>query len=390
LETSQTSNEHALEIACDESGWEGSNLAAANSEVIAHASVRLDIDLAAECIRVLRGRSGRHSYEYKASHLLRAKGGSDLAWFLGPSGPVHGRARVHLTHKSCFVLGRVLDLFLGDSVDTASLGLRPDQRLAGLATRLCRAGPNVFGRLPWQAFLTAANAVLQANRRPQVRAPVDAFFGQVELLRAMVDGTVNGPQGDGRFGGVLDELRNEQRVAYSARTRLLEDHVLQPVLEPLIPALARTVLHWSGGLHPIAVVHDEQSALTEKRMRRLEQILAAPPLELIRLPARGHFIRFRQADSRADPRIQVADLLAGLARKVATDELLRRSGDRSDGWSDGWSGDRSDGLRDRRGEGGRDGWSDGRIDPDLTALLRPYLDPASRWCERLTGPGDRS
>ena len=79
-------------------------------------------------------------------------------------------------------------------------------------------------------------------------------------------------------------------------------------------------------------------------MRRIEQILAAPPLELIRLPAKGHFIRFRQVDSRTDPRVQVADLLAGVARKVATDELL------------------------------------GRSDPDLTALLRPYVDPASRWC----------
>jgi hypothetical protein len=331
VETTQTSTEHALEIACDESGWEGSNLAAGNSDVIAHASVRLDIDVAAECIRALRGRSRQHSYEYKASHLLRTKGGSDLAGFLGPSGPVHGRARVHLTHKSCFVLGRVLDLFIGGSVDAASL-----------AARLCRAGPDTFGREPWQAFLAATNLVLRADRRRQVSAPVDAFFGQVEVLRTM--------DGGSRVGRILDELRNGWQEAYSARARLLEDRVLQPVLEPLLPALARTVLHWSRGLHPVAVVHDEQSALTERRMRRLEQVLAAPPLEMIRLPAQGRFVRFRQVDSRTDPRVQVADLLAGVARKVAADELLDRS------------------------------------DPDLTALLRPYVDPASRWCEQLTDP----
>jgi hypothetical protein len=150
--------------------------------------------------------------------------------------------------------------------------------------------------------------------------------------------------GDGLAGPIFDELRDGRPQAYAARKRLLEDHVLHPVLEPLIPAVARTVLHWSRGLHPVAVVHDEQSALTERRMRRVEQILAAPPLELIRLPARGPFIQFRQADSRTDPRVQVADLLAGVARKVATDQLL------------------------------------GRSDPDLTALLRPYVDPASRWC----------
>jgi hypothetical protein len=346
VETTQTSIEHALEIACDESGWEGSNLACANSDVIAYASVRLDIDVAAECIRALRHRSGQHRHEYKASHLLRTKGGSDLAVFLGPSGPVHGSARVHLTHKSCFMLGRVLDLFIGGSVDAASLGLRADQRLASLAARLCRSGTDIFGRQSWQTFLKATNVVLRADRRRQVTVPVDAFFGQVEMLRNLAGG--------GPVGTILDELRNARQEAYSARARLLEDRVLQPVLEPLIPALARTVLHWSRGLHPVAVVHDEQSALTERRMRRLEQILAAPPLEMIRLPARGRFIRFRQVDSRTDPRVQVADLLAGVARKVAADELL------------------------------------GRGDPQLTALLRPYVDPASRWCEQLIHPSGPS
>jgi hypothetical protein len=335
--------ESTLEIACDESGWEGSNLAAGSSDVIAHASVRLDMDEAAECIRVLRARTGRHSYEYKASHLLRTRSVSDLAGFLGPSGPVHGRARVHLTHKPCFVLGRVLDLFVGDSVDAASLGLRPDPRLANLAARLCRAGPDTFDREAWHAFVAAANVVLRKDRRRRVREPVDAFFDQVEVLRSL--------DGGGPVGRILDELREGRHDAYAARVRLFEDQVVQPVLEPLIPAVARTVLHWSRGLHPVAIVHDEQSALTERRMRRLEQILAAPPLELIRLPARGQFLRFRQVDSRTDPRVQVADLLAGVARRVAADELV------------------------------------GRSDPDLTALLRPYVDPASRWCERLPAGG---
>jgi hypothetical protein len=342
VETIQTSIEHASEIACDESGWEGSNLAAANSDVIAHASVRLDMDAAAEWIRALRGQSAQHRYEFKASHLLRANGGAELAGFLGPSGPVYGRARVHLTHKSCFIIGRVLDLFIGGSADAASLGLRPDRRLAGQEARLCRAGPAAFGREPWRAFLVAANAVLREDRRRRVRAPVDAFFGQVEALRALAGGEV--------FTGILDELGGARREAYSARTRLLENHVLQPVLEPLLPSLAHTILHWSRGTHPVALVHDEQSALTERRMRLLEQILAAPPLELIRPPAQGRFILFRQADSRADPRVQVADLLAGVARRVATDALL------------------------------------GRGDPDLAGLLRPYIDPASRWCERPADP----
>lgn len=49
------------------------------------------------------------------------------------------------------------------------------------------------------------------------------------------------------------------------------------------------------------------------------------------------------ADSRRDPRVQVADVPAGAARKIASDEL------------------------------------NGRGDPELTALLRPYVDPSSVW-----------
>jgi len=321
-----SSGDSALEIACDESGWEGSNLAAANSEVIAYASVRLDAEAAADCMRDLHGRSGRQLAEFKASHLIRTGGGAELAAFLGPAGPVHGRARVHLTHKSCFIIGRVLDIFLGDFADTLSLGLRPDQRLTSDAAELCRCGVDVFGRRPWQAFLVATNAVLRANRRPQVQPPVDAFFDQVEKLRTVV--------GEGWAGGILDELRDRRAGAYAVRARLLDNHVLEPVLEPLIPALARTALHWSGGTQPVAVVHDEQSALTKRRIRGLEQALAA----------RGRFLEFRQVDSRTEPRVQVADVLAGVARKVATESLL------------------------------------GRGDPELTALLGPYLDPASCWC----------
>jgi hypothetical protein len=290
------------------------------------------METAAESIRALRVQSGQRNYEFKASHLLRTRSRSEIADFLGPSGPVHGRARVHLTDKSCFVLGRVLDLFVGGSVDAASLGLRPDPRLARIASSLCRTGPLTFGREPWQAFLAASNTVLQVRHHPRVHAPVDAFFDQLDVLRGL-DGA----------SPIFDELSDVRPDAYAARARLMQDHVLQPVLEPLIPAIARTVLHWSGGLHPVAIVHDEQSALTERRIRLMEQTLAAPPLELIRLPARGRFIELRQVDSRADPRVQVADLLAGVARRVAAEELL------------------------------------GRRDPDLAELLAPYVDPASRW-----------
>jgi hypothetical protein len=210
-----------------------------------------------------------------------------------------------------------------------------------LADELCRTGPDAFGTERWRNFVIAANDVLRADRGRRLGRPVDAFFAQIEQLRKL----------DGAASAVsaLEELHNARPDAYEARARLLDDHVVQPVLEPLIPALVSSVLHWTRGEQPISVVHDEQSALTERRMRRIEQTLAAPPLEKIQLPDQGRFIRFQRVDSRTDPRVQVADLLAGVARKIVSDDLI------------------------------------GRSDRDLVDLLRPYLDPASRWCGQLTG-----
>jgi hypothetical protein len=96
-----------------------------------------------------------------------------------------------------------------------------------------------------------------------------------------------------------------------------EDPELPPPLEPLVPALAETVLYWAAGGREVAVVHDEQSALTPGRVARLGAFLAS---RVEPAPVRS----FVQVDSRDDPRVQLADLLAGIARRGTPDlaELL--------------------------------------------------------------------
>jgi hypothetical protein len=119
-----------------------------------------------------------------------------------------------------------------------------------------------------------------------------------------------------RFFATMPADLSALREVTSARVeevmvRLIdEDPAFPPPLEPLVPALAETLLFWSAGDRSVAVVHDEQSALTRGRVARLGTFLAeavspAPP------PLRS----FLQVDSRDDPRVQVADLLAGIARR---------------------------------------------------------------------------
>jgi hypothetical protein len=92
----------------------------------------------------------------------------------------------------------------------------------------------------------------------------------------------------------------------------------------MLPALAETVLFWSGGQRQVLVIHDEQSALTASRLRRLQQALAdgtgsSPAgsdeagVSSARLSPLAGLVT---VDSRDDPRIQVADLLAGVARRL--------------------------------------------------------------------------
>jgi hypothetical protein len=92
----------------------------------------------------------------------------------------------------------------------------------------------------------------------------------------------------------------------------------------MLPALAETVLFWSGGQRRVLVIHDEQSALTADRLRRLQRILAggtgsspAGAGEAGASPARvSPLAGLVTVDSRDDPRVQVADLLAGVARRL--------------------------------------------------------------------------
>ncbi|MGW4207582.1 DUF3800 domain-containing protein [Lentzea sp. NPDC004789] len=202
-----------MEIACDESGSEGEKLVGGVTAVFAHAGVRLSHEEAAACVRSLREMIKSPALEYKANHLLRTKNRWVLLWFLGPSGPLAGRARVQLVDKRRFLASRV-------------------------------------------------------------RAEFGAVSGPLEhyndLLRAL------GPRG---------------------------------ALDPLFPAILRAVAQWGRG--PVSIVHDQQLSLTDGRIRQLKKL--APRLESLTL-----------VDSQHDARVQVADFLAGIARRVAEEELNGR------------------------------------------------------------------
>jgi len=268
-----------VEIACDESGFSGTNLLDPTSPVLTHASVDLTRREAGELVAVLGSRLGGWA-EHRSGRLLRPEHDALLAWFLDA---LTGRAEVVVVDKRGFVAARVLELFTEEPSYAAGTRLGSDHDEAVRAVRARTA------------FLAAFVALVRTTRR----RPVD-------------QGAI------GRFLATLpaDEpvLRDVTRARVeTVVARLVDgDPAYPPPLEPLVPALAETVLRWSAATRTVAVVHDEQSALTPGRVTRLGAFLAdavapaPPPL--------GSFV---QVDSRVDPRVQVADLLAGVARHRA-------------------------------------------------------------------------
>jgi len=288
-----------VEIACDESGFSGSNLLDPATPLFTHASVDLGVDEATELVKALRTDVRWSLDELKSGQLLRGPhAGEALTWLLAG---LEGRAHVHVVDKEYFLATRVVDLFLAEPSWAA--GTRLTEQLRPAATALYRHGRS---RGPaWGDFLAAFVALARTKRRHRVdRHVIEHFFRARDALalglaaeaRAVLDGLTRT-----RVRGVVTRLVHDDRT-------------IPPPLEPLLPALAETVLFWSDGRRPVLVVHDEQSALTADRLRRLQQVLSDGTTDALGAEA-SPLAGLVTVDSRDDPRVQVADLLAGVVRR---------------------------------------------------------------------------
>ncbi|MCG5439871.1 hypothetical protein [Micromonospora foliorum] len=308
-----------VEIACDESGFSGTNLLHSAAPVITHASVDLTLDEAVALITALRSGFRFAPHELKSGRFLRGSGADEaLEWFLAA---LAGRAHVHLIDKEFFLVTRVVDFLLTEPSYAAGTRLAREHHPAALA--LYEAGRSTGS--DWDAFLSAFVDLVRMKRRLPVDQTVRRFFQARDALRRHGLGAV--------ADAVLDGLGPSHVRAVVARLDV-DDRTVPPPLEPLLPALAETVLSWSGGQRQVLVTHDEQSALTADRLTRLQRVLADdghPPSAGVdragTLPnGVSPLAGLVMVDSRDDPRVQVADLLAGVARRMPgiIDDALRQ------------------------------------------------------------------
>jgi hypothetical protein len=158
-------------IACDESGFSGTNLLDAATPVITHASVDLSMEEATELVSTLRSGFRFPLHEFKSAQLLRdPRAGRSMERFLAA---LSGRAHVQVVDKEYFLVTRIVDLLLAEPSYTAGTRLSGEHRSAALALYRARrsGGPG------WAPFLAAfVDLVRTKRRRRPDRDALDRFF----------------------------------------------------------------------------------------------------------------------------------------------------------------------------------------------------------------------
>src|SRR3954452_16013951 len=125
-----------VEIACDESGFSGTNLLDPTTPVITHASVDLGVGEAGELMAALRSGYRLSPNEFKSGQFFRSsKADEALQWFLAA---LRGRAHVHLVERDSFLVAGIVALLLPEPSSAPAPRLTEDQRPA--ARTLYRAG----------------------------------------------------------------------------------------------------------------------------------------------------------------------------------------------------------------------------------------------------------
>lgn len=299
-----------IEIACDESGSEGENLISSGQPIFVHASTDLGLNEAARLIAEARRITGSTAVELK-SHLFVGKTKVDRGrWFLDA---LSGRGAVNLTDKRYFVVGKMVDLLIEPEMDARGEDLYRFGRAHKTAQLLYRLGPSI-GSEAWDDLLNAFNRLVQIDRSGAAVGRSDDFFVKVQLAHSAADKGM---------------LRHILGLLLTARTfgDDLENNDIYPAhrildMDPLMATIGQSARRWNSVTsRDIAIVHDNTSALTPERIRIIIDGLSDPrsPLALYAPPV--PLVSITLVDSVLDERIQVADILAGIANEVSNTAL---------------------------------------------------------------------
>jgi hypothetical protein len=227
--------DHALEIACDESGFSGGNLVGRGHSRCSPTPAFVSIQMPrANWSSICDEIGARGVGEYKSAEILRPRRRPIVLWLLGPSSPIHGNAHVHLTDTRFFVL-RAWSMLLGGQPVRGIACPGRNRRTRPMALALYRSGEQSYGPTRWQEFLRLSANLFRINNRWLPRPP-STFYTAVDSMsrtRALTD-----------VRQVMDQLLRTRPIAEATRAEHLQNPKLTPLMEPLLPALSRAIRHW--------------------------------------------------------------------------------------------------------------------------------------------------
>jgi len=304
------------QIACDESGSEGENLTNSQHSIFVHASVNLTVAEASAFMRELRGAVKSNAAELKSSTVLKEHHRPALLNAIGQSSVLTGRANIYLADKSFFVAGKMIDLLVEEEAHDHGIDLVTGGEVRHLAVVLYDRAPTALGEENWRSLLASFNDLIRAYKRAgSVQPSASVFIAELDRVRRL-----------GSDSLVHDVLEMIWRAKGQAAQYELPPSTSLRNMEPMVPTLNAVAGTWRIRLGdvPFEFVADEHWALDPESMSFLLRVakIPLPVSNGVELP--GADLRaIHTVDSKKDPRVQVADILAGVGREAA---LLAVSG----------------------------------------------------------------
>lgn len=300
-----------VEVACDESGNEGENLFASGSTVFVHASTDLDAVTAAAIMDEVRTDTRSQAPEIKSRTLL-TPGNEDVLLALLENPDLQGRVSVHLTEKRFFLASKLVDLIVEEVMHERGEDIYRDRRARAWAWILYQDAPAQLGPA-WTALLDAFNELTWRRPGRSKASETSTFLAALEDARS------------GATGRVAHILRiahaGESHVLDLAREASDTSKEVLRNLDPIVAAVGQTARTWHERTNAdIRIVHDEAPAITPELKAALMLGLSAAATAELGLPPVS-LVGINTVDSKLEPRVQVADLFAGVGRACAQDAL---------------------------------------------------------------------
>lgn len=303
----------AVVISCDESGSEGEVVIDSNHPVFCHGSTDLDREAAESVMTELRRGLRSQAAEIKTEQLMSPRAATIRAALFGADGPLDGHAQMYLVDKQYFVVAKVIDLLVEELAHSGGIDLYGSGRAREMAHTLYTQGPRAFASTTWERLLRQFNSLMRSTHRKGVKTSVDEFFETIEDLRFRSRRK--------QVDEILNLLSRTRPFADEFQARLASRDTIR-TMDPLLAALPETIRIWSTRTgESLSIVHDRQAVLDRATVDQTLHSLRNPLPEFRRFHGPVAIDELIQVDSKGDPRVQVADLIAGMGRFLGTSAL---------------------------------------------------------------------